>query len=56
MAARCCPCGRPVAISGRRPTCALCARVERRQRAIETRIERAFQLARARQRAARKAA
>lgn len=53
---RLCPCGRPVSLSLRRDLCAVCHRERRHARATETRIERAFQLARLELRSQRKGA
>lgn len=41
-----CPCGKPARISGRGGgKCAVCVRAARRERAIETQIERQYQRA-----------
>lgn len=51
-----CPCGRPAKLSGRVSVCAVCLRRQRHLRAVETRIDRQFKLARLAQRQLRRAA
>jgi hypothetical protein len=50
-----CACGRPRKLSGRVSVCALCYRRRRATRAVETRIELAYQRARQVQKRARNA-